>query len=249
MSDEETSAAEEGSQQQQQYDWSAFKDDEGRVYYYNNATGESSWDAPEEGFNPPPDDDDGEVEQVKQEENEHTHEEGNADVQEEPNDDSEEQQPQEEDQPAQVEEAAEPDAAATAEGDEEDPPMAGDWVEYKDDEGRFYYFNAVSQETTWDRPPEFDAVAQEELIKQEPMEEQDGVSPDRPQSPPMGEMAPESPAEDVPMKDDEEEQVQVEEVDPAVKRLEDAKLALSQPDAIMEDGTTWLLFEKCKCGK
>ena len=34
--------------------WSAFYDDEGRLYYHNSETGESSWEPPEEGFHPPP---------------------------------------------------------------------------------------------------------------------------------------------------------------------------------------------------
>lgn len=38
----------------EQYDWSAFYDDEGRLFYYNSKTDDSSWDPPEEGFNPPP---------------------------------------------------------------------------------------------------------------------------------------------------------------------------------------------------
>ena len=43
----------EGSQEGIVHEWSAFYDDEGRLYYYNNETGESSWDEPEK-FNPPP---------------------------------------------------------------------------------------------------------------------------------------------------------------------------------------------------
>lgn len=35
------------------HDWSAFYDAEGRIYYYNSVTEESSWDPPE-AFNPPP---------------------------------------------------------------------------------------------------------------------------------------------------------------------------------------------------
>jgi hypothetical protein len=34
-------------------EWSAFYDSDGRIYYYNGATGESSWDPPEK-YNPPP---------------------------------------------------------------------------------------------------------------------------------------------------------------------------------------------------
>jgi hypothetical protein len=35
------------------YDWSAHYDDEGQLYYYNEVTDQSSWEAPAEGFNPP----------------------------------------------------------------------------------------------------------------------------------------------------------------------------------------------------
>ena len=35
------------------HDWSAFYDDDGRLYYYNSVSGESSWDPPER-FNPVP---------------------------------------------------------------------------------------------------------------------------------------------------------------------------------------------------
>lgn len=219
----------EGSEQQ--FDWSAYKDDEGRLYYYNSVTGESSWDAPEEGFNPPPPEEDNEEEadgeeQTMEQEEQTTEDQAEEEPQEQ-DDTKEEQQP----------DVSEPAGAAEQE-EEEEPPMAGDWVEYKDDEGRSYYFNTVSQETTWDRPREFDEM-QAETIKQE--EQTGDVSPDRPQSPSMGKMAPESPMEDAAMEDHGKEEVeeedQVKEADPAVKRLEDAKLALSQPDAIMENGT------------
>ncbi|KAG7365368.1 TH1 protein [Nitzschia inconspicua] len=241
MSEEEIGDVEGGAEEgsQQQFDWSAFKDDEGRLYFYNNVTGESSWEAPEEGFNPPPPDND--VDDVGEEvEKQTTDKTGVVSTNEQP-DDMTDQQIDLSTTPA--EESAEP-SAITEQEAEEDPPMAGDWVEYKDDEGRAYYFNTVSQETTWDRPPEFDAIENDGKTKRE-IRDDDTVdmSPDRPQSPSMGEMAPESPTEDAPMNDIAEEHVEAEEIDPSVKRLEDAKLALSQPDAIMEHGVMTHLTE------
>jgi hypothetical protein len=38
---------------QRKYDWTAHYDDEGRLYYYNDQTQESAWEAPSDGFNPP----------------------------------------------------------------------------------------------------------------------------------------------------------------------------------------------------
>jgi hypothetical protein len=52
--DEETLGGEEIASAAGQYNWSAFYDDEGRIYYYNSTTEESSWDAPAEGFNAAP---------------------------------------------------------------------------------------------------------------------------------------------------------------------------------------------------
>ena len=48
---------------------------------------------------------------------------------------------------------AEDQAAATAAGD-----AAGAWQEVADDEGNVYYYNTVTEESTWDRPPEMDAA-------------------------------------------------------------------------------------------
>lgn len=41
--------------------------------------------------------------------------------------------------------------------EEEDEPLTiGDWTAYQDDEGRTYYYNSVTEESSWDVPPGFE---------------------------------------------------------------------------------------------
>ena len=62
-------------------------------------------------------------------------------------------------------------------------------------------------------------------------------SPDRAASPPLYDHAPQTPEQEVPMDTDEAPAVEEEdEADPEALRLEDAKLSLTQPDAMMEHG-------------
>lgn len=175
------------------HEWSAFYDDEGRIYYYNSASGESSWDPPEK-FNPPPE------------------------------------------APEALETEKEPEIVS------QEPPTdttsKNPWVAYQDDEGREYYFNTVTEETTWDKP--------EGYVRAEEDEQEEGTqSPVRATSPvaaydqspsPEPEAPEEAEVDEEVVPPSDEPEVEEEVIDPAIKRLEEAQTALRQTDAIMEPG-------------
>lgn len=152
-------SADEPSEERTIGDWTSYQDDEGRTYYYNNVTEESSWDPPS-GF-----DDD------------LTNNEGGAPAEEEvqtstPPDhdgitaspsmnigdsDGISKSPTFDEQPREGDDVAD--------GEE----IGGEWIAYKDDEGRTYYYNSETGETQWDRP---DIASKTEAVVS--MKEDDG---------------------------------------------------------------------------
>jgi len=209
--------------------WEAVQDDEGRTYYYNTVSGESSWEAPP-GFTgggvggaasaaaaaADDDDEDGHAAQAQGESTS---------------------------APAAAAAAAsEAGAEAEAEGQGQ-PSSSADqpqrWTGYKDDEGRTYYYNEATGETQWERPVEGPTVV---VVEEEDMEaeaeaevdadQKDGASSERMEE---GEYV----ADDG-MEVDETragvEQVPEEEErkDPRQLALEEAEAALTKTDAVME---------------
>ena len=176
------------------FEWSAFYDDDGRIYYYNSVSGESSWEAPEQ-YNPPSEDP----------------------------------------PPASGAETKEPASSSSS---------SSSWVAYQDDEGRTYYFNTETEETTWDVPagfveepeatePPADGVTHEEALE----DEDSGVGS------PIRQASPEAYAEEdqaateldaaSPRRELEEK---TEPIAPEVQKVDIAMAALRQTDAIMEPG-------------
>jgi hypothetical protein len=197
----EDAAEQEKPQDDNESEWSAFYDDEGRMYYCNDKTGESSWEAPEK-FNPAP--------------------------------------PQDEGEPVSSDKAEE--ASTEAMPQETTGGQQSAWVAYEDDEGREYFFNTVTEETTWEKPADFtrDGSAEETAQASTPTMESPTVKNEEPTTPTSSDEQPvDSEAEADTFEEDkkeEEEEAVEESIDPAIQRLQDAEKALNQPDAIMEPG-------------
>lgn len=121
-------------------DWTSYQDDEGRTYYYNSVTEESSWDTPP-GF----EDADNTAEQ-------------DAELLQTPDDDDDDgitKSPALDGDDDGISQS--PAALEDQRGEDDDDLGDGEeigegWIAYKDDEGRTYYYNSVSEETQWERP-------------------------------------------------------------------------------------------------
>lgn len=181
----------------EEFEWSAFYDDERRLYYYNETTGESSWDAPAQ-FNPPPND---AAEQASVKD---------------------------------VNSTVEDKAVDTSEGKKQ-----SSWVVYQNDEGLEYFYNILTEETTWEKPAEFEKrnekspdEAMKETRKGPNQEYSDDVSEKIEDDEDSLEIV--SPKSD--MQDDMQREDKQAEPETVVDELEVAEQALNLPDAILEPG-------------
>ena len=173
---------EEEGEPPRQHDWSAHYDDEGQLFYHNSVTDETSWEPPPDGkFNPPegpaPDNAERQVDTAANGDEEKQQEQqadGPANEQQagddaaaaaaaEPmmetdravdnNDGDEAGKMDVDDQDAGAETSAPPlEEPAADEG--EPSKKTYDWSAHYDDEGRLYYYNAVTEESAWEPPEE-----------------------------------------------------------------------------------------------
>jgi len=230
-------------------DWVELQDDEGRTYYCNEKTEETTWDrpaamdqskdvdAPKVETAPGTTDDRADGAWIELQD-----EEGLTYYYNEETKETTWEQPKtfvkQDDNDAGVSPVRPQSPVDDQQEDDGAPVTAGDWTRYKDDEGRFYYYNAETQQTVWDKPPGFDDLLKKAMAESEADDDDVGggmeLSPPRPQSP--------DDASPVQMEEEPEEEV----VDPAVKRLEEARRSLTQPDAIMETGILSHLTEVVK---
>jgi hypothetical protein len=223
------------------YDWSAYYDDNGLLYYYNAVTEESSWTAPNEGFHPPPVQQEGMPVEVAEIESGLTnHSALNSGDSEEATMEETRTQPREDNNNNNNGSADNQDGVIES--------SAGSWVAYTDDEGREYYYNAETGATQWEKPqdgvlldlppPEIqddnDNNDYEPHIDNNRDEEHDGTPPSDDDSgdEDNGISTHSSP---IPL-EPERETTPEPEIDPKVKLLQDAEAGLNLPDSILELG-------------
>ena len=104
----------------------------------------------------------------------------------------------------------------------------------------------IPSKTTWDKPEGFEpSQGMDDNNDYEESQPQGDESPIRASSPIIGEDQPPTPEPEEPMEADatadddavKEEEPEEPEIDPAIQRLEEARAALKQTDAIMEPGS------------
>jgi len=114
--------------------WEAYQDDEGRTYYFNADTGETTWDKP--------------MSEVEVDGGGQDHEQQQGDEME-----LKEEEEEEEGGGGDVGEEMTPGQSIK---EEENQENEAEWIAYQDDEGREYYYNTVTQVTQWDKPENFE---------------------------------------------------------------------------------------------
>jgi hypothetical protein len=223
--------------------WTKHLDDEGRDYYYNENTGETQWEKPEDfheksalSEEPPEDDYDDKVQSpskgnwthhLDDEGREYYYNENSGETQWERPDDF-------------IDEETSPDRPVSR------------WTKHQDEDGREYFYNRETGETQWEQPDDFDEEQESttkssekwqkhtdeegrEFFYNELTGETQWEKPDtyREDEEVGEETQPE--AKTVDKVSVERKEIEPEPtIDPEVKRLQDAENALNEPDAIME---------------
>ena len=236
----------EGLEKTNQNEWTEYEDDDGRTYYYNAVTGESSWEVPNDATIVKPDDDTDEEKRVQEKEGSNDNIETDADLT--------------------LKEENDEETRRKSDQMKSSGTLPLGWIELIDDNsGAPYYYNEEKDITTWDRPSndiddnQLDVYRNEgndgekekknigqdiEALKQSPPVP---MSPPKDQSPTLS-MSSTSPSKHSSetkayilndnlideINDHDQKKIDDQQKDPKVLKLELAKEALSKPDAILE---------------